>query len=95
MNKYIYKYTNIKASCLEIFTNVQVMLAVQLLVPSGGRWKSSIDVTVVVELAFRIQDLLHNESCEQLAHGVNPINWQRIHIDLRHLSFLKRWIYIN
>ena len=53
---------------LKIFTNVQVMFAVQLLVPSGGRWKSSMDVTVVVELASRIQDLVQNESGELLAH---------------------------
>ena len=34
------------------------MFVVQLLVPSGARWKSSMDVTVVVELASRIQDLV-------------------------------------
>ena len=50
------------------------MFAVQLLVPSRGRWKSSMDVTVVVELASRIQDLVHNESGELLAHGVDPIS---------------------
>ena len=50
------------------------MLAVQLLVPSGGRWKSSIDVTVVVELASRIQDLVENESSELLEQGVGPIS---------------------
>ena len=33
------------------------MFVVQLLVPSGGRWKPSMDVTVVVELASRIQDI--------------------------------------
>ena len=49
------------------------MFAVQLLVPSGGRWKSSMDVTVVVELASRIQDLVQNESGELLAHDVDPI----------------------
>ena len=42
------------------FTNVQVMFIVQLLGPSGARWKSSIDATVVVELASRIQDLIQN-----------------------------------
>ena len=63
------------------------MLAVQLLVPSGGRWKSSIDVTVVVELAFRIQDLPQNESCELLAHGVNPISRVNFVHDSTHLSF--------
>ena len=71
------------------------MFVVQLLVPSGGRWKSSMDVTVMVELASRIQDLLHNESCELLAHGVNPINIESSIVDLRNLSFLKRLIYIN
>ena len=55
----------------------------------------SVDVSVMVELASKIQDLLRSESCELLAHGVNPINRQRFHVDLRHLSFLKRWIYIN
>ena len=70
------------------------MFVVQLLGPSGARWKSSMDVTVVVELASRIQDLLHNESCELLAHGVNPINIESSIVDLRHLSFLKRLIYI-
>ena len=34
----------------------------------------SIDVTVVVELAFRIQDLPHNKPCELLAHCVNLID---------------------
>ena len=46
------------------------MFVVQLLVPSGGRWKSSMDVTVVVELASRIQDLVQNESGELLAHAL-------------------------
>ena len=44
------------------------MFAVQLLVPSGGRWKSSMDVTVVVELASRIQDLPQNESHASCSH---------------------------
>jgi hypothetical protein len=30
-------------------------------------------LTVVVELASRIQDLVQNESGELLAHGVDPI----------------------
>ena len=71
------------------------MFAVQLLVPSGGQWKSSMDVTVVVELASRIQDLVQNESGELLAHGVDPIS--RVTISrvtfipyLRHLSFRKK-----
>ena len=66
------------------------MLAVQLLVPSGGRWKSSIDATVVVELASRIQDLVQNESGELLAHGVDPINRVTFIPHLRHLSFRKK-----
>ena len=49
------------------------MFVVQLLGPLGARWKSSIDVTVVVELASRIQDLIQNESGELLAHGVDPV----------------------
>ena len=50
------------------------MFEVKLLGPSGRRWKSSMDVTVVVELASRIQDLVQNESGELLAHGVDPIS---------------------
>ena len=49
------------------------MFVVQLLGPSGRRWKSSMDVTVVVELVFKIQDLVQNESGELLAHGIDPI----------------------
>ena len=55
--------------------------------PSGGRWKSSIDVTVVVELAFRIQDLPQNESCGLLAHGINPISRINFIHHSTHLSF--------
>ena len=66
------------------------MLAVQLLVPSGGRWKSSMDVTVVVELASRIQDLVQNESGELLAHSVDPIGRITFIPHLRHLSFRKK-----
>ena len=66
------------------------MLAVQLLVPSGGRWKSSIDVTVVVELASKIQDLVQNESGELFAHGVDPISRVTLIPHLRHLSFRKK-----
>ena len=62
----------------------------QLLVPSGGRWKSSIDVTVVVELASRIQDLVQNESGELLTHGIDPINRVIFISHLRHLSFRKK-----
>ena len=47
----------------------------------------SIDVTVVVELAFRIQDLPQNESCGLLAHGINPIGRVNFVHDLTHLSF--------
>ena len=70
------------------------MFVVQLLVPSGGRWKSSMDVTVVVELASRIQDLVQNESGELLAHGVDPINRVTFIPHLRHLSFRKKRINI-
>ena len=66
------------------------MFVVQLLVPSGGRWKSSIDVTVVVELASRIQDLVQNESGEMLVHGVDPISRVTFIRHLRHLSFRKK-----
>ena len=73
-----------------MFTNVQVMFVVQLLGPSGARWKSSIDVTVVVELASRIQDLVQNESGELLAHGVDPIGRINFIRDWTHLSFIKK-----
>ena len=66
------------------------MFAMQLLVPSGGRWKSSMDVTVVVELASRIQDLIQNESGELLTHGVDPISRLTFIPYLRHLSFRKK-----
>ena len=66
------------------------MFAVQLLVPSGGRWKSSMDATVVVELASRVQDLVQNESGKLLAHGVDPIGRITFIPHLRHLSFRKK-----
>ena len=67
------------------------MFEVQLLVPSGGRrWKSSMDVTVVVELASRIQDLVQNESGELLTHGVDPIGRITFIPHLSHLSFRKK-----
>ena len=66
------------------------MFIVQLLGPSGRRWKSSIDVAVVVELASRIQDLVQNESGELLAHGVDPIGRINFIRDSTHLSFRKQ-----
>jgi len=51
------------------------------------------NVTVVVELASRIQDLPENESGELLAHGVNPIDIESGIVDLRHLSFWEVLIY--
>ena len=66
------------------------MFIVQLLSPSGRRWKSSMDVTVVVELASRIQDLVQNESGELLAHGVDPIGRINFSRDSTHLSFRKK-----
>ena len=66
------------------------MFIVQLLGPSRRRWKSSMDVTVVVELASRIQDLVQNESSEMLAHGVDPIGRITFIPHLRHLSFRKK-----
>ena len=70
------------------------MFVVQLLVPSGGRLKSSMDVTIVVELASRIQDLVQNESGELLAHGVDPISIVTFIPHLRHLLFRKKRINI-
>ena len=66
------------------------MFIVQLLGPSGHRWKSYMDVTVVVELASRIQDLVQNESGELLAHGVDPIGRVTFIPHSRHLSFRKK-----
>ena len=66
------------------------MFAVQLLVPSAGRWKSSMDVTVGVELASRIQNLVQNEFGELLANGVDPISRVTFIPHLRHLSFRKK-----
>ena len=50
------------------------MFIVQILGPSRRRSRHSIDVTVVVELTSRIQDLVQNESGELLAHGINPVD---------------------
>ena len=61
------------------------MFIAQVLGPSRRRSGHSIDVTVVVELASRIQDLPQNEPCELLAHGVNPINTVSFFSDLTHL----------
>ena len=66
------------------------MFIVQLLGPSRRRWKSSMDVTVVVELASRIQDLVQNESGELLAHDVDPIGRINFIRDSTHLSFRKQ-----
>ena len=66
------------------------MFIFQLLGPSGRRWKSSMDVTVVVELASRIQDLIQNESGELLAHGFDPIGRITLIPESSHLSFRKK-----
>ena len=66
------------------------MFVVQLLDPSGHRWKSSMDVTIMVELASRIQDLVQNESGELLAHGVDPIGRITFILESTHLSFRKK-----
>ena len=66
------------------------MFIVQLMGPSRRRWKFSMDVTVVVELASRIQDLVQNESGELLAHGVDPIGRINFICDSTHLSFRKK-----
>ena len=63
------------------------MFIVQVLGPSRRRSGHSVDVTVVVELTSRIQDLPHNESRELLAHGINPIDIESGVVDLPHLSF--------
>ena len=66
------------------------MFIVQLLGPSGRRWKFSMDVTVVVELVSWIQDLVQNESGELLAHGIDPISRVTFIPYLKHLSFRKK-----
>ena len=72
------------------------MFIVQLLGPLGRRWKSSMDLTVMVELVSRIQDLPQNESYELLWHSVNPIHIVNFIPDLHHLSFWKKKArYIN
>ena len=64
--------------------------------PSRRRSGHSIDMTVMVELASRIQDLPQNEPCELLTHGVNPINTINFIPNLTHLSFLeKKDQYVN
>ena len=73
-------------SRLKIFTNIQVMFILQLLIPQEFE-EDTIDVFVMVELASKIQDLLHNESCKLLAHGVNPIGRVNFIRDSTHLSF--------
>ena len=70
------------------------MFIVELLDPSGRRWKSSMDVTIVVKLAPRIQDLVQNESGELLAHGVDPIGRITFIPDATHLSFSKKRTHI-
>ena len=66
------------------------MFIVQLLGPLGRRWKSSMDVIVMVELASRIQDLVQNESGELLTHGVDPIGRITFIPESSHLSFRKK-----
>ena len=66
------------------------MFIVQLVGPSRCQWKSFMDVTVVVELASRIQDLVQNESGELLGHGVDLIGTINFIRDSTHLSFRKK-----
>ena len=61
-----------------------------MLGPSQRRSGYSIDMTVVVELASRIQDFVQNESGELLAHGVDPIGRINFSRDSTHLSFRKK-----
>ena len=55
-----------------------------MLRPSRYRRGKPIDVTVVIELTFKIQDLPHNESYELLAHSVNSINIVNFMVALPH-----------
>jgi hypothetical protein len=53
-------------------------------------------MAVMVELAFRIKDLVHNESYELLRHGPDPIHMENFLLDSHHLSFWKNKArYIN
>jgi len=57
---------------------------------SRHRSGHSTDMTVVVELASWIQDLVQKESSELLAHGIDPIGRITFIPHLRHLSFKKK-----
>ena len=62
--------------------------------PTTGPLRTSMEVlyglTIVVELASRIQDLVQNESGELLAHDVDPIGRITFIPHLSHLSFRKK-----
>ena len=66
------------------------MFIMQVLGLSRRRCGKLIDMTIVVELASRIQDLSQNEPCELLAHGINSINTVSFFSDLTHLSFFEK-----
>ena len=66
-----------------------------MLRPSRYRRGKPIDVTVVIELTFKIQDLPHNESYELLGHNVNPMDIVNFISDLHHLSFWGKTPFIN
>jgi hypothetical protein len=53
-------------------------------------------MAIVVELTFRINDLLQNESYELLRHSHDPIHMENFILDSHHLSFFKNKArYIN
>ena len=52
------------------------------------------DVTIVVELASRIQDLVQNESGEALAHGIDLIGRITFIPKTTNLSFRKKRTHI-
>jgi len=62
------------------------MFIMQVLGLSRRRCGKLIDMTIMVELASRIQNLPHNESNELLAHGVNRIGFINFLLNLPHLS---------
>jgi hypothetical protein len=62
------------------------MSRLQVLEISRCRCGFFIDMTVFVELASRIQDLLYNESYELLRHGHDPIHMENFLLDWHHHS---------
>lgn len=55
-----------------------------------------IDTSVMVELDFRIHNLINNESYKLLWHDSDPIHVENFILNLHHISFCKNKVgYIN